>query len=148
MADSFSAQHFDSEWEHLFRMEDDHERRAELEVYLDKGHGECHLRRADVAQLVENNFRQFSGDRYELRSWVIMPNHVHVLFKVGSDSPDVGDCWCVEKTYRKAREQTAGKSRCVLGGEIILMVFMRNADHERQTIHYIENNPTKAKAGS
>ena len=82
LADSF-PESLRSEWEHLSRIEDDRERRAKLEAYLDKGRGACHLRRVDVAQLVENNIRQFSGERYGLRAWVVMPNHVHVLFKVG-----------------------------------------------------------------
>lgn len=51
-----------SEWEHFAKTEDDRERRAALEAYLDIGRSECHLRRADGAQLVENNFRQFSGE--------------------------------------------------------------------------------------
>src|ERR1017187_6137485 len=93
LADSF-PESLRSEWEHFAKIEDDRERRAELEAYLDKGRGECHLRRADVGQLVEDNFRQFSGEccdsqsrapaRYELRAWVVMPNHVHVLIKVGT----------------------------------------------------------------
>jgi len=41
-----------SEWEHLWKIEDEFERRRELEAYLDKGHGECYLRRPDIADLV------------------------------------------------------------------------------------------------
>src|SRR6266536_1505516 len=60
LADSF-PEALRSEWEHLWRIEDDRERRKQLEAYLDKGRGECHLRRAEIAKLVEDNFRQFSG---------------------------------------------------------------------------------------
>ena len=75
------------------------ERRRLLDAYVDKGRGECHLCRPDIAKLVEDNFRQFSGGgcgsqsrapgsvaRYELRAWMVMPNHVHVLFNVGTAS--------------------------------------------------------------
>src|SRR6476646_7237112 len=48
-----------SEWEHFAKIEDDRERRKELEAYLDKGRGECHLRQPEIARLVEDNFRQF-----------------------------------------------------------------------------------------
>ena len=41
-----------SEWEHLCRIEDDRERRTELEAYLDRGRGECHLRRTEIAKLL------------------------------------------------------------------------------------------------
>src|SRR6185295_10398484 len=98
LADAF-PEALRSEWEHLLKIEDDQQRRAELEAYLDRGRGECHLHRPEIAKLVEDNFRQFSGEhcgsqscapgapaRYELRAWVLMPNHVHVLFKVGTVS--------------------------------------------------------------
>jgi len=68
-----------SEWEHLWRIEDDHERRMELEAYVDRGRGACYLRRRDVAQIVETALRFFHAKRYEMHAWVVMPNHVHVL---------------------------------------------------------------------
>ena len=71
-----------SEWEHFLKIEDNQQRRAELEAYLDKGRGECHLRQPEIAQLVEEAVRFFHGRRYDLRAWVVMPNHVHALFKV------------------------------------------------------------------
>src|SRR6185437_10809826 len=52
LVDSF-PESLRSEWEHLWRIEDDRERRIELEAYLDRGRGECHLRRSEVAQIVE-----------------------------------------------------------------------------------------------
>src|SRR5438094_523247 len=81
LADSF-PESLRSEWEHLWQIEDDRERRIELEDYLDKGRGACHLRRPEVAALVETALRLFDGVRYELRAWVLMSNHVHALFKV------------------------------------------------------------------
>ena len=46
---------------------------------LDRGHGECLLRRPELSGIVAENFGHFDGDRYELNSFVVMPNHVHVL---------------------------------------------------------------------
>ena len=83
LADSF-PESLCSEWEHLLTIEDNRQRRTELESYLDKGRGECHLRRPEVAQLVEDAVRFFHGERYDLRAWVVMPNHIHVLFKVNA----------------------------------------------------------------
>jgi len=34
------------------------------------------------AKVVEDAVRFFHGDRYDLRAWVVMPNHVHALFNV------------------------------------------------------------------
>jgi len=46
------------------KIENDHERQKRFEAYLDRGRGDCHLRRPEIAKLVEDNFRQFSGPRY------------------------------------------------------------------------------------
>ncbi|MGD0252379.1 MAG: transposase [Verrucomicrobiota bacterium] len=142
LADSF-PESLRSEWEHFPKIEDNRERRTELEAYLDKGRGECHLRRADVAQLVKDNFRQFSGDRYDLRAWVVMPNHVHVLFKVGTvPMSEIVGAW--KKHTGRLANKLLGKQGA-LWAEDYFDIFMRDAEHVRQTVHYIENNPTKAK---
>ena len=52
-----------------------------LETWLDDAQGECLLRDERVASLVESALRHFDGVRYVLDVFVIMPNHVHVLFK-------------------------------------------------------------------
>jgi REP element-mobilizing transposase RayT len=54
--------------------------RRQVERYLDQGAGACDLRRPKVADLVAGALRFFHGQRYLLREWVVMPNHVHVLF--------------------------------------------------------------------
>ena len=46
---------------------------------LDKGHGECVLRRPELAEIVARSLRHFDGDRYHLGDFVVMPNHVHLL---------------------------------------------------------------------
>ena len=50
-----------------------------LENELDAGHGECVLRRPELAEMVTNALRFFDGQRYELGDFVVMPNHVHLL---------------------------------------------------------------------
>jgi len=54
-------------------------RRARIERALDSGHGEAALQNPAVGELIENALIYFDADRYRLHSWVIMPNHVHVL---------------------------------------------------------------------
>jgi len=50
-----------------------------VDGYLDAGHGECFLRQPEVAGMIAGAFRYFDGLRYDLRAWVIMPNHVHMV---------------------------------------------------------------------
>ena len=154
LADSF-PESLRSKWEHFAKIEDDCEQREVIEAYLDKGRGECHLRRPEIAKLVEDNFRQFWGccgsqtrapeapARYELRAWVVMPNHVHVLFEVGAVSmAEIVGAW--KKHTGRLANKLLGKQGA-FWAEDYFDTYMRDAEHERRTIHYIENNPTKAK---
>ena len=81
LADSMPASRC-SEWEHLLAIEDVREKRTKLEAYLDRGVGECWLRRPDIAMLCEEALLFFHNERYELLAWCVMPNHVHVLVHV------------------------------------------------------------------
>jgi hypothetical protein len=63
-----------------------HERFAsEVDKHLDRGYRACPLRESGNALIVADVLRHFDGDRYELSGFVVMPNHVHVLFAPGSD---------------------------------------------------------------
>ena len=81
LADAFPAE-LRSEWGQLLQIEDDRQRRIELEAYLDMGRGGSHLRRADMAALLENSLLFRHDVEYDLRAWVVMPNHVHLLVHV------------------------------------------------------------------
>jgi REP element-mobilizing transposase RayT len=152
LADSF-PESLRSEWEHFAKIEDDREQHKLLEAYLDKGRGECHLHQPEIAKLIEDNFRRFSGagcgsqsrapGRYELRAWVVMPNHVHVLFKVGSVSmAETVGAW--KKHTGRLANKLLGK-RGAFWAKDYFDTYMRDAEHEQKTIRYVENNPTKAK---
>src|SRR6266850_979027 len=62
------------EQEDLFRWYSDR-----VDRYLDCGHGECYLRRPAYANVVAGALKFFDGERYDLRAWVVMPNHVHAV---------------------------------------------------------------------
>jgi len=52
---------------------------SRVDKHLDAGHGACHLRDPALAAIVAGAIQFFEGQRYELRAWVVMPNHVHVV---------------------------------------------------------------------
>jgi REP element-mobilizing transposase RayT len=52
---------------------------SRVDAYLDAGHGECFLNQPAIADLVAGALKFFERQRYELRAWVVMPNHVHVV---------------------------------------------------------------------
>lgn len=141
LADGFPAE-LQSEWEMLLKIEDDRERRTQLEAWLDLGHGVCHLREAGVAQLVAEQLRKFDGTRYRLLAWTIMPNHVHVLFEV-SEVP-------MAKVVQQWKGASARAVNALLGLQTPLWqadywdTYMRNEDHQERTLRYLRNNPVKA----
>ena len=125
----------------------DEKRRAEIERYLDAGHGCCILRQPDCAEAVVENWRHFDETRYCLHAWVVMPNHVHVLIAPlpGAAIGEIVQSW---KSY------TAKKilSHCVTDTFPQNHVwqpdcydrFMRNERHYTATVDYIHQNPVKA----
>jgi putative transposase len=141
LADSFPTA-LRSEWEALLKVEDDRERRRRLEAYLDQSRGECHLRQPEIARLVEDVLRFHHGTWYELLAWVIMPNHVHFLIKIGETS--------LAKIIKELKRYTARQANTMLRREGAFWdedyfdTYMRDADHEAKTRRYIENNPAKA----
>jgi REP element-mobilizing transposase RayT len=140
LADTFPAT-LVSEWEHLWAIEDDRQKRAALEVYLDKGRGECYLKRPEVADMVETALRIFHEVRYELRAWVIMPNHIHVLFKVDAvPMSQILESW---KKHTSNKANRLLRRRGSFWAADYFDTYMRDAEHECKTVHYIESNPTK-----
>ncbi len=53
-----------------------------LGAYLDAGRGSCWLKRPAIAELVLSALKHFDGERYRLLAWCVMPNHVHVIFRI------------------------------------------------------------------
>jgi len=142
LADSF-PEALRSEWEQLLRLEDDRNRRAELEAYLDEGRGNCLLRQAEVAWIAEDAIRFFHGQRYELRAWCIMPNHAHVLFNVrATPMAEIVESWKKHSAYKANR--ILGR-RGSFWADGYFDIYMRDAEHERRTVAYIENNPSRAR---
>jgi putative transposase len=141
LAESFPA-NLRSEWAELLQVEDERERHRQLQTYLDQGRGACHLRKPELALLVDEAFRFYHGRNYVLCAWVVMPNHVHVLFRV-EGTP-------LSRIIQQIKEYTARIANKVLKregrfwAEDYWDTYMRDAEHELQTRRYIENNPVKA----
>ena len=68
-------------WEESTKLEHQDRFTRRTEQWLDAGHGACLLRLPAAAVIVARALRHFEGSRYELGAFVIMPNHVHVLFQ-------------------------------------------------------------------
>ena len=71
-----------AEFEAILKESDDSAKRRKLEVWLDRGHGECWLRRHDVAEPVERVLLEADGRDYRMQAWVVMPHHLHLVVDV------------------------------------------------------------------
>ena len=142
LADSFPAS-LRAEWMHMAAIENKREQQRQIQNYLDKGRGACHLRNRSIAHMVQKNLRDFSHGRYELRAWVVMPNHVHVLITIGVIAmARIVESW--KKHTARLANQILGKHGAFWAPDYF-DTYMRDAVHERKAIRYIENNPVKAR---
>jgi REP-associated tyrosine transposase len=142
LADSFPIT-LRSEWSALLKIEDDRERRKELEAYLDRGLGDCSLRRADVAAVCEGVLLHFHCERYRIKAWCLMPNHVHLLVEVTTvPMAELVKNWKGYSAYRC--NQVLDRSESGFWADDYWDTYMRDKEHEQQSIRYIENNPVKA----
>lgn len=117
--------------------------RRRIEDYLDAGHGECWLRRREVARMVEGALLHFDGQRYRLLAWGIMPNHVHVLIETQEGFPleEVLHSW---KSFTSHEANKLLHRSGAFWQREYLDRFVRNAEHYENVIAYIEENPVKA----
>ena len=130
------------EWEAFIALEDVQEKQRKIEAYLDKGYGACHLRDPRIANLVQENFWHHDGVKYCLLAWVIMPNHVHVLFETWHLPMGV-----VVKDWKSYTARAANKLLKRSGAfweDHYFDVYLRDDEHYRRVVRYLENNPTKA----
>lgn len=59
----------------------DPRRLEKIEKWLRAGHGSCILGMPAIAAMTQQTLLYFDGLRYRLMAWVVMPNHLHVLFE-------------------------------------------------------------------
>jgi REP element-mobilizing transposase RayT len=115
-----------------------------IERYADQGYGKAFLRDAKLAQMVQETLMRDDGKRYLLSSWVVMPNHVHMLFKRSEEDK-------LAEIMQAFKSITAHKANKLLrrSGEFWMPDyfdrFIRSTKHYQKTVEYIENNPVKAK---
>ena len=118
--------------------------RRRVEYYLDQNYGKGWLRDPLIANLVQDALLRWDGERYRLISWVIMPNHGHVLL-----TPNPG-C-SVSSIMHSIKSFTAHDANKILERQGQFWAkeyfdrYIRDQRHFANTIAYIENNPVKAR---
>lgn len=114
-----------------------------IERWLDSGAGSCYLRDPECARIVESALRHFDGIRHWLGSFVVMPNHVHVLL-----TPMAG--YSVWKTVGSWKQTSARlinerlRRKGALWQDEPFDHIVRDARNLDRFRHYILENPAKA----
>ena len=114
-----------------------------VEALLDAGHGSCWLCNPGVAALLADAIKFFDGQRYELRAWVVMPNHVHAVVwpMPGHTLSDVLHSW---KSYTsKQANKLLGRTGEFWQSESFDH-WVRDDAEQARLVAYVENNPVKA----
>ncbi|MGY6555494.1 MAG: HsdR family type I site-specific deoxyribonuclease [Wenzhouxiangella sp.] len=115
-----------------------------IDDWLDQGSGSCVLKDPANSRIVADALRHFDRDRYEIASFVVMPNHVHVLFRplAGHAIPEILKSW-KGFTARKINKRM-GKNGA-LWQEEYWDRLVRNEGQFFKIAEYIRDNPVKAK---
>jgi REP element-mobilizing transposase RayT len=114
-----------------------------LDEWMDHGHGECLLQRAELRAALTDTLLQGHGKTYEMRSFVIMPNHVHILASLKDiPLPDALKQW--KGSSATAINRMAGRTG-TLWQKDYFDRLIRGPEHLFNTARYIQRNPVKAK---
>jgi len=122
---------------------------AITEKWLDLGMGSCLLRKPERRKHLIEALEYFDSQRYELGSYVVMPNHVHLVLR---PLPGKNRCSLEEilQDRKRASSFAIGKTmdtRKSIWQEESYDRIIRDPQHLWLCLQYIGRNPAKAKLG-
>ncbi|MCF7732102.1 MAG: (E)-4-hydroxy-3-methylbut-2-enyl-diphosphate synthase, partial [Akkermansiaceae bacterium] len=115
-----------------------------VEPVLHQGHGACHLKDPELAEMVRQALSHFDGDRYTLFAWSVMPNHVHAVVRPAAGHE-------LEKIVQGWKSFTAKRANERLG---VTGVFwqaeyydhlIRDGEDFKNQVRYVLENPVRGK---
>jgi REP element-mobilizing transposase RayT len=114
-----------------------------LEQYFDRGVGACSLNDPKIGDLVANALNFWHGKRYRLIAWCVMPNHVHVIFRLfpAQELAEVIRSWKLF-TARKAN-RILGRTGAFWQREYYDRLIREDGELDR-AIQYVLHNPERA----
>jgi REP element-mobilizing transposase RayT len=124
-----------------------HERFSQkIDEWLDEGGGSCLLGNAAYSTIAADAILNFNRERYTAASFVVMPNHVHVLFRLHEGQR-------LEETVKSWKGFSARKINELRGATGAFWQadywdrMVRNPGHLNRCMDYIRQNPIKAGLG-
>jgi REP element-mobilizing transposase RayT len=111
-----------------------------LEHWLDEGHGACILKQPANRSILEETLMHDQDIRAIHLAWVIMPNHVHLLFTPKHPLDKLLQSWKGISSRRIAQGPIWQKN--------YRDTLIRDAQHFTNAVRYIRRNPSKLKLGT
>jgi len=128
---------------------------AEQDRWLDAGYGTRWLEDRRLASAVRDSMLYFAGTRYELLAYVVMPSHVHWVFRPlpawVAERAAQGDrrtareiilhsfCRHTAVVWNRLRQRSGGLWQRESYDRVV-----RNDDELKRIVEYVEFNPVKA----
>ena len=120
-------------WDNQTRTDYNLQFTAPFEAWLDKGHGSCLLKQTKYRDHLATVLMTDHSTRATFVAWVIMPNHVHLLFKPKAPLA------ILIKTWKgvSARNMKQGS----IWQDNYRDTLIRNVKHFESVVRYIRKNP-------
>jgi len=116
---------------------------SQFEHWLDLGYGKCLLQGGAQRQILESVLHHDHGTRAEFISWVIMPNHVHLLFR---------PMYPIKELLRNWKSISGISAKQIGSGSLWQRNYrdtiLRNSRRFEAVVHYIRSNPAKLATGA
>lgn len=118
-----------------------------FESLLDDCHGSCCLRAPSIAKIVADALLHFDGERYLIYSFVVMPNHIHILFHALGEHrlENILHSW--KRFTSREINKTLGKAGRLWQSEYWDRLI-RSQKHLDWVRGYIAANPSKLPPGT
>lgn len=127
------------------KLDDDSEEFRQLvEDYLDSGAGECIIRETKIAEIVRETILYEHGKSCDLKAWIIMPNHAHLLLRLYEGHDLAGLMKRIKGISARRINQLRNTTGSVWQADYFDR-YIRDGEHFSKVFAYIENNPVLAK---
>ena len=111
-----------------------------LEHRLDEGFGSCLFENPEFREIMERVLMHSHGVHVDQHAWVIMPNHLHVLFSPRLPIETLMKVWKGVSARRIGRGSIWQKN--------YRDTLIRDAGHFANAVRYIRRNPAKLRPGT
>ncbi len=127
------------------KLDDDSEEFRQLvEDYLDSGAGECILRETKIAEIVRETILYEHGKSCDLKAWIIMPNHAHLLLRLYEGHNLAGLMKRIKGISARRINQLRNTNGSIWQADYFDR-YIRDGEHFSKVFAYIENHPVLAK---